>query len=257
MIDTTDPDSDGSDSSATGDEIRAAEFVIGLVDARQRDALKERSARDPDFARRVIAWERRFAPWLVRFAPLKAPAGLWDGIQRQLDRTEQRVDRPTVRYWERVQPWRWAAAAAIAFAAIMSFEAWKPRTPVVIVQQPTTPVVEEEVAKPVAVLRHDDGSVGWLVSIDTTKGALLMVPVPAPAASDGRVDELWISNGHDRPQSLGFVSNEKAHTIVVPASLRQAVAGGAQLSISLEDKPGIPHSTRSARVIASGVLQGI
>ena len=247
------PGTGDNGSASTNDDIRAGEFVLGLVERDEYRVLKARVLTDAQFARLVGAWERRMADWLPRFPRLTPPVSVWERVRVRLDWPDEKP----LGWWDSARPWRWAAAVAIALAGVASFVAVSMRPPVVIVQAPPLPRGEEEVAKPVAVLTRQDGSVGWLASIDMVKGAVFMVPVPSPGASEGLADELWISQGSAAPRSLGFVSNQKAHTIVVPANLRAELASGAQLSISLEEKPGIPHSIQSERIVARGTLQGL
>ena len=129
-----------------------------------------------------------------------------------------------------------------------------PSPPVAVVPPP---VAVEQVAKPVTVLARDDGSTGWLASIDVDAGKVLMVPVPTPADASGMVNELWIIPAGAAPVSLGFVSNEKAHTITVPAALQQELAVGATLAITLEPQAGMPHAAPSGPVVAKGNIRTI
>ena len=87
---------------------------------------------------------------------------------------------------------------------------------------PTAPAEPEQATKPVTPLLHDDGTPGWLASVDQAQGKVLMVPVPAPADSAGRAPELWLIPAGGAPRSLGLVSIHRAHTVAVPEALRKA-----------------------------------
>jgi anti-sigma-K factor RskA len=155
--------------------------------------------------------------------------------------------------WNNVAFWRAATAlaAAAGFAAIViGLQPQKPPAPL-------PPVAEEQAAKPVTVLAHDDGSTGWLASIDLARGKVLMVPVPTPADASGRVNELWLIPAGKAPLSLGFVSGEKAHTIAVPERLRRDLAVGATLAVTLEPSVGMPHAAPSGPVVAKGGIRQI
>ena len=84
-----------------------------------------------------------------------------------------------------------------------------------------------------------------------------MVPVPSPDDPAGRVGELWLIPAGEAPQSLGMVSNERAHTIEVPDRLRDELTAGATLAITLEDEAGIPHAAPTGPIIASGQITTI
>jgi len=53
------------------------------------------------------------------------------------------------------------------------------------------------------------------------------------------------------------VSNEKAHTIEVPAELRHALASGSTLAITLEPEAGMPHAAPSGAIVAKGEIASI
>jgi anti-sigma-K factor RskA len=81
--------------------------------------------------------------------------------------------------------------------------------------------------------------------------------VPTALDVSGLVDELWIIPPGQAPYSLGFVSNEKSHTVEVPAAIRRALAVGATLAITLEPHEGMPHAAPSGKVIAKGDIAAI
>ncbi|MEO6154423.1 MAG: anti-sigma factor, partial [Thermomonas sp.] len=160
--------------------------------------------------------------------------------------------------WNNAGFWRGAtalAAAASVAAVVFGLRGPTPAPlpPQVVVQQPPAQV-EEAVARPVTVLAADDGSTGWIASIDATKGKVLMVPVPRPADATGKVDELWIIPAGQAPISLGFVSNEKAHSIDVPAAVRVALVEGSTLAVTLEVQAGMPHAAPGGPIVAKGAI---
>lgn len=242
---------DRLDDSGHGDDLRAGEYVLGVLDATARRQAQARIAADPAFAQLVQAWDERLAPWLLRVEPVVVSAHVWPRIRTQLGWPSVGAARPGL--WNNIAFWRAATAlaAAAGFAAVVI--GLQPRKP----PAPLPPVAEEQAAKPVTVLAHDDGSTGWLASIDLSHGKVLMVPVPTAADASGRVNELWIIPAGKAPLSLGFVSNEKAHTIAVPEPLRRELAVGATLAITLEPSVGLPHAAPSGPVVAKGGIRQI
>jgi anti-sigma-K factor RskA len=240
---------DHLDDTGPGDDIRAGEYVLGVLDAGARRQVQARIAAEPAFAELVRTWDARFAPWLLRVAPVSVSDHVWPRIRTQLGWPSVGAPRPGL--WNNVAFWRAATAlaAAAGFAAIV-IDLQPPKAP-------APPVAEEQAAKPVTVLAHDDGSTGWIASVDPSHGKVLMVPVPAPADASGRVHELWIIPAGKAPLSLGFVSGEKAHTIAVPEALRRELAVGATLAITLEPSVGMPHAAPSGPVVAKGGIQQI
>lgn len=250
---------DGS-GQPPGDDVRAGEYVLGVLDADERRQSQARIASEPAFARLVEGWDARLAPWLFRGDAVTPSAHVWPRIRTQLGWSPVQGARPGL--WNNLPFWRGAAglAAAAGIAAIViGLQPSQPTAPPPAPAPTATvqpPVAEEQVAKPVTVLARDDGTTGWLASIDITEGEVLMVPVPTPADASGKVHELWVIPAGQAPLSLGFVSNEKAHTIAVPDALQQALAIGSTLAITLEPEAGMPHAAPTGPIVAKGgILQ--
>ena len=235
------------------DDVLAGEYVLGVLDAVERRQVQVRLEKDRAFAQRVAEWERRFAPLLAEVAPVQAPAEVWPAVCRRLGWTEG--EPATAGFWQSLGFWRAAtvlstmvAIAAIAFA-VERFATLTPRP--VAQQQPETG------AKPVTPLAHDDGTPGWLASVDAARGTVLMVPVPSAPDPQGRVPELWLIPAGKAPVSLGAVSITKSHTVAVPENARAALVAGSTLAITLEPAAGIPHAAPSSAVIAKGTIQNL
>lgn len=256
-FDDDQPD-DGS-APPPSDDLRAGEYVLGVLDADARRHVQARIEAEPAFAQRVDAWEQRFSAFLRGIEPVAAPAHVWPRIRTRLGWSPVAGARRGV--WQSVNFWRAATALAAAAAVLAVFVGRTPPAPTPqpqpqpVVVQPPQP--GQEVAKPVTVLAHDDGTPGWLASIDADNGTLLMVPVPVAADAGGRVHELWIIPEGEAPQSLGLVSNEKAHTVTVPDALRRALGVGSTLAITLEPEAGIPHAAPTGPIVAKGGILSI
>ena len=239
---------DGTDPPS--DDVLAGEFVLGVLDAAQRRAVQARHDSDPVFAQRVEAWERRFAPLLSDIEPVDVPARVWAGICRHLGFTER--EAAPAGFWQSLGFWRATTvlASLVALAAIaLSIQYSRTVAPPPLARQ------AEPGAKPVTPLAHDDGSPGWLASVDAARGTVLMVPVPSAPDAQGRVAELWLIPAGQSPRSLGAVSTTRAHTVAVPAADRAALVAGSVLAITLEPPAGVPHAAPTGAVIAKGTIQ--
>ena len=249
------PDLPPGSSAPDGDEpppddVLAGEFVLGVLDSAQQRQLQARVAADRAFAQQVAQWERRLAPLLSDIQPVEPPAQLWAGICRSLGWTEREA---RASLWTSLGFWRGATvlASLIAVAAIMLTMAERPT------RMATPPVAKqaEPQAKPVTPLAHDDGTPGWLASVDAARGTVLMVPVPHAPDPQGRVPELWLIPAGQAPRSLGAVSINRSHTVTVPQDARAALVAGSVLAITLEPAVGIPHAAPSGSVIAKGTIR--
>lgn len=242
-----------------GDDLRAGEYVLGVLDAGERRAAEERMRTDPAFALLVSGWEQRLAPWLAQAEPVLPSPHVWPRIRTRLGWPSLQGARPGL--WNNAGFWRAATGLAIA-AGVIAFAVGL-RTPTALTPAPTpapagqVATIGEAAARPVVVLARDNGSTGWLASIDAAHGKILMVPVPAALAADGRANELWLIAPGQAPRSLGYVSNEKSHTVEVPAAIRGTLAVGATLAITLEPEAGMPHAAPTGPIVASGEIAGI
>lgn len=255
---------DDDQSVPPSDDVRAGEYVLGVLDTQSRAQVQARIASDRGFAGLVEQWERRFSAWVTRVEPVKPSAHVWPRIRSELGWTS--VASTPSGLWNNAPFWRGATAlAAAASVAAIVFGLRGPTQvampPQVVVQQPVPQIppqipaqTEEAVARPVTVLANDDGSTGWIASIDTSKGKVMMVPVPRPADAGGKVDELWIIPEGQAPISLGFVSNEKAHSIEVPEAIRVALVAGSTLAVTLEAQEGMPHAAPAGPLVAKGAI---
>ena|SRR5580692_2906299 len=238
------PDGEPGAGDPPDDEVLAGELVLGVLAPAERRRAQTRAVADREFSARVAAWERRFAPWLAEVAPLAPSAQLWPQICRRLG--WEGSAGPGAGLWQSLALWRSAAA----LAAIAALALWLSRP-----QAPQPPPAASAVAKAVTTLAHDDGTPGWLASVDAAHGTVLLVPVPGAPDAQGRVPELWIIPAGKAPRSLGAVSINQSGTVAVPADARRALVAGSVLAISLEPASGMPHAAPSGPIIAKGAIQ--
>ena len=214
------------------DDLLAGEFVLGVLDAAQRRALQARIDSDREFALKVANWERRLAPWLDTIEPIQAPPRVWERVRADLGWREARVG-----FWDSLRLWRAATVVSLLIAVVALV--WTGHRPA---------------AESVTQLSHDDGTPGWLASVDRAQGTVLVVPVPAAPDVQGRVPELWLIPAGKAPRSLGRVWIDKTDTVRVPADVRAALVAGSVLAVSLEPASGIPHAAPTGPIVAKGVL---
>lgn len=253
------------DGEPPSTDILAGEYVLGVLDAVQRAEVERRITGDPGFARLVTQWENRLAPLLESFGSEAVPAHLWPRIRTSLGWPAATTASPRV--WQRTGFWQGmtALAAALALVAVFSRRDLEPTapapTPVAVTPiaptPPTLPAEPEQATKPVTPLLHDDGTPGWLASVDRAQGKVLMVPVPAAADAAGRAPELWLIPAGGAPRSLGLVSIDRAHTVAVPDSLRDALVNGSVLAITLEPSSGAPQGIPTGPIIAKGDIANL
>jgi anti-sigma-K factor RskA len=228
------------------DDLVAAEYVLGVLDAGTRLAAEARIATDPAFADRVSAWQRRFAPLALELRPVEAPGRVWTRIQERLGwspaaSSDGSGAGGSLYFWRLTAGI--AATAALALLAVDLVPRWNAPT-----------VSEARLPRAVTTLARDDGSPGWLATVDARRGTVLMVPVPSTPDAEGRATELWLIPPGQAPRSLGAVSITQARTVEVPARLRADLTSNAVLAITLEPPAGIPHAAPTGPIIAKGAI---
>jgi anti-sigma-K factor RskA len=222
------------------DDVLAGEFVLGVLDTVQHHAAQARVESDRTFALRVAEWERRLGPWLADIEPVEAPQQVWARVCARLGWNEGA--RAPSGFWQSLGFWR--AATVLSTVVAVAAIAWTLQ----IAHPP------ESGAKPVTPLAHDDGTPGWLASVDSSHGTVLIVPVPSAPDSQGRVTELWLIPAGKAPRSLGLVSINKSSTVTVPEDMRAALVAGSVLAVTLEPATGVPHAAPSGPIIAKGAI---
>lgn len=207
------------------DDLLAAEYVLGVLDLPERGLAEARARRDPDFARRVTAWESRLGGLNEEFAPAPAP-DLLPALEARLFARAAPAPR---RGWQGGL-FGMVTAAALALVA---FAVLVPPLPDYIATLSAT------AADP---LRYEASISGRNLTITRAAGT---------AAEAGQVHELWLIAGDAAPLSLGLIEGE-ALTVALPD---QALAPGLVLAITLEPTGGGPGGKPSGPVIASGALE--
>jgi anti-sigma-K factor RskA len=220
------------------DDLLAAEYVLGVLDAPAREAAARRIARERDFAALVSAWETRLVPWTADIAPVQPPLDVWNRISAALP--AERVKGAGL--WSSLTIWRWLtfSTGALAAACLAAL--------IVIANKP--------VQQPLVATIAADGRSTFVATIDPARGAIAVVPA-AYTADPARVPELWLIAPGDKPRSLGVINPSNAITLAIPAELRPLATVQAVLAISLEPPGGSPTGAPTGPVIATGKLTAL
>jgi len=216
------------------DDLLAAEYALGLLDAEDWRAARDRAAVDGAFAARVAGWERRLAALNTEFAEAPVPVG-------QLARIEARLFPPTAAPARSRRGW-WLAglfAGGVA-AAGLGVIVFQDR----LLPPPTVLPVPGALT---AALASDDGALRFAASFNPGTSTLTLLREAGPDPEAGRDFELWAIDDTGTPRSLGLVSG--AHTQLVVD-----LSAGIVLAVSLEPAGGSPDPVPSGPVLAAAPL---
>lgn len=219
------------------EELLAAECALGVLAGAERDAAEGRIARDPGFARMVIAWEERLAPWAAEIPEVPAPPQVWDRIAVALPAQKQNAG-----WWQSLAFWRGLSLATGALAAAcIGALIYLGNAPS---QAPLTAGID------------GGGHRHFVATVDTRSGRIAVVPA-AYSADATREPELWLIPADGKPRPLGMLRADRAVTIAIPAGLATLAVKDATLAVSLEPAGGSPTGQPTGPVIASGKLTSL
>lgn len=229
-----------------GDDIVAAEYVLGVLAANERSQAAARIDSEPGFARLVDRWEVHLAPLASAYAEVTPPETVKPAIDRRLFTEAIPASRPVTSpsLWSSLAFWRGLAAVAVAALAIY-----------VAVPYIAPPAVTPQ-ERMVASLAADGSDVKYMIMYDEKAGEIGLSHV-AGERGQGKDFELWMIEGSNAPVSMGVIPAGTTMKMPVKDDLRQKLAAGAVLAISLEPQGGSPTGLPTGPVVAAGDLRNI
>ena len=233
---------DSQNSPPPGD--MAAEYVLGVLDARERRAAETRIKADTAFSREIAFWESRLMPLIGEIAPMPVPDYVWVRIRSALKLPESAPTRVVAEkpgIWDSLAFWRWLATGAFAAAAAFA---------VVVFNAPQT-ITPGATSQMVSTLADDAGVPGFVAIVDRDKARMTVTPLVA-APTDGRAQELWLIPEGQAAISLGLLDATRAQVVKIPEQLLADVRAGALFAVTLESPEGAPHAKAAGPIIAKG-----
>lgn len=238
-----------TEATETGDGLPlAAEFVLGLVQGAERDALEKRRRDDYHFAQDVEFWEARLGPLAGDIPPADVPAHIWDGVAKEIGHKPVRLSASSAvetqtGIWQSLAFWRTLGLASSALAAACI---------VLLLSGPASPPPAL-----VATLSMDDGRSAYMATVDRMTGKVMLMPAADMEAPPERAYELWIVPPDGKPVSLGTLKAAGAVTIDMPSAVMPHAGTQSALVISVEPMGGSPTGAPTGPVVAKGMMQDI
>jgi anti-sigma-K factor RskA len=206
-------------------DLIAAEYVLGTLTGAARRRFARRLARDPFAARRVRAWEDRFALLALRLAPVVPRPEVWEGVSRRIGDAGGRGGS-----WRRL-------AAVLAVLAVLGFgwaiwDQLRPREP-----------------QAIALLASEAGTALWQVALAADGGSLEVEAVGDVSVPDARSRELWALPADAAPVSLGLMPASGRVRLALDDRQRTALALAANVAVSDEPAGGSPTGAPTGAVL--------
>ena len=236
----TSPDKSKGDRSR--DEVLAGEYVLGVLSLQDRKVVEERMRHDRPFAAIVSRWETNLSSFNDEYEGVAPNRETFKQIEARLFGDVAKAPSFSQGIWNSAVFWRSLAFACIVVAVSAVVFA----SGVVPQPQGPTPLVAE--------LSGQNSGINLLASYEVQSGRVKIVPV-ATGKPEEKSLELWLVPGSGTPRSLGVFQPGESGELVIPADLRNHVADGATLAVSLEPFGGSPTGLVTGPVIASGPLR--
>ncbi|MDX8456209.1 anti-sigma factor [Mesorhizobium sp. VK9D] len=228
-----------------GDDLLAAEYVLGVLAADERQIASRRIDTETAFARLVDTWEVHFAPMAAAYAAVEPPASVKVAIDRRLFASSASTSAaPGSGLWASLIFWRGLAAAAIAALAVY------------VALPYVNPPVPQPETRLVASLAADNSNVKYLAVYDATRHEVGLSLVSGDRGA-GKDFELWMIEGKNAPVAMGVIPAGQTARMAVTPAVQQKLAQGAVLAVSLEPTGGSPTGQPTGPVVAAGDLKGI
>ena len=228
-----------------GDDLLAAEYVLGVLAADERQIASRRIDTETAFARLVDAWEVHFAPMAAAYAAVEPPASVKGAIDRRLFASSASTSTaPGSGLWASLAFWRGLAAAAIAALAVY------------VALPYVNPPAQQPQTRLVASLAADNSNVRYLAVYDAARHEVGLSLVSGDRGA-GKDFELWMIEGKNAPVSMGVIPAGQTARMAVTPAVQQKLAQGAVLAVSLEPSGGSPTGQPTGPVVAAGDLKGI
>lgn len=214
-------------------EAFAAEHALGVLNAQERGEAEARMAREPAFAAEVEAWRQRLAPMIDSVAPVAPPHELWRRIERSLPANDNAEAVGRVRFWRNSAFGGFGlAAASLAAVAVMLAQG-----PTVVTKiQPVPPQGQLITAS----MNATSGKAVplFVAAYDPDRKVIIVTSLVTEDANPGKVQQLWLIAGTDKPKSMGLLEPGKSKAIPVQVDMAGKMAPGQTLAVSLEAPGG-------------------
>ena len=224
------------------DDFRAAEFVLGTLDATERAAFEQDMARQSHLRALVSDWESRLAPLARQSRDVVPPAALWARIGAALDVAGAVaggvIDLERLRA-SRAR-WKRAAMGLAALAASL------------VIYIAGAPLLDHTAGTYLAVVDRGGDLPALIVKVDTRAGSVRVQAVAAEFPPD-RSLELWLIEGAQAPRSLGTMEGGLSN-LILPAVARSDDLAGSTLAVSIEPRGGSRTGAPTGPVVYTGKL---
>lgn len=231
------------------DDLRSAEYALGVLDAAERSEIEEAMRHDHHLAANVARWQNRLMPLSEDIDEITAPPQVWARIQSELGLARSATRTPPAGLWDNLRLWRLIGIGSSIVAAALVVVSLVP-----VGRAPVT--VPANHAYMVASMVREGGEAGWTATVDVQRARMVIVPADKALVAADRSTELWLIPPGDRPVSLGLIATDRPTVVLLPQARLAQLTSRALLAVSLEPHGGSPTGQPTGRVLAKGPVGG-
>jgi anti-sigma-K factor RskA len=228
------------------DNLRYAEYVLGVLDADARATVAHEVATTSEAAVAVAVWQRRLTPLADTIGEVAPAPYVWARIRDTVQLDAPARPKPRNGLWDNIQLWRWFGIGAGALAAALLVVVYLPR--------PALPPTAVTAGYMASTLQQDNGSTGWTATMDLQNARMVVVPATPVAFAQGRAPELWLIPAGANPIAVGMIARDKPTTLALDSGLLARLGPTAALAVSVEPVGGSPTGQPTGPVIAKGTI---
>jgi anti-sigma-K factor RskA len=221
-----------------GDDLIAAEYVLGVLTGAERGAAAARVQNERGFARLFDQWTILLSPLDDSYAEIAPPAS----VKRALDgKLFAGSASSAPGFWQSLNLWRALAFGALAVAAA----AIAPR-----LQQPEPQVaLLPPIVAPMQAA--DTGEVRFVALYQPGSDEIRISRVKSEKGAD-KDYELWLVDDGAKPVSMGVIPDKAEVRLKVRPEHMKIIDSGDAFAVSVEVKGGSPTGEAQGPVIAVG-----
>ena len=229
------------------DDLRYAEYVLGVLDVDARAAVARDIESSPAAAAAVAEWERNLVPLAEEVVDVIPAPYVWARIRAALRLNAPTREVPRKGLWNNLPLWHWIGigASAVAIASLML---------VVTPPRPAPAPLAASAGYMVSNIQQDNGVTGWTATMDLQNARMVVVPASPTAFERGRAPELWLIPRGQKPISVGMIMADKPTTLALDTALLSRLGPTALLAVSVEPVGGSPTGQPTGPVVAKGAI---
>lgn len=230
------------------DQMRYAEYVLGVLDADERAAVAREIATLSEAAVAAALWERRLTPLADSIEEVAPAPRVWTRIEQALQPRAPEGAPSRGGLWDNLALWHWLGLGASVLAVALLVVLSNPRpTPL-----PVPPAAPANYMA--STLQQDNGTTGWTITMDPQRARLVVVPATPLALETGRAPELWLVPAGGKPIAVGVISRDRPATFTLDPTLVALLGPTAVLAVSVEPLGGSPTGQPTGAIIAKGAI---